>query len=328
MVLVGPEEFALARATLVAVDTMEPILDILVKPLHPVKDFLTQYSGITEEMLAPVSLTLADAQKLLLRYICEETYVIGHSLENDFKACRILPHCRILDTSILYPHPAGGTFRHALKYLAMVYLRRKIQTGSHDSFEDAAACADLVRLKLLHGVEFGVSRKLSVVAMIPPARQNGPLAPHGKAAECSPIRLFLVDEAAKLQLITTGSTRPNVIVGNSDDERVRKAMKVLRSCSGGVTDEVFMCWVQLRECQFDVLDRSEVQTEKVSVMNQRVEQLIEACPDNAVILVVAANSKPGNGNKLSKAQGLLFAFVKDREAAAPDKQRGGECAPS
>ena len=42
--------------------------------------------------------------------------MVGHSLECDLQALRLV-HTRVLDTSLVYAHPAGLPYRHALRHL-------------------------------------------------------------------------------------------------------------------------------------------------------------------------------------------------------------------
>ena len=69
--------------------------------------------------------------------------LVGHGLENDFRAL-MLVHTLVIDTSDLYPHFFGLPYRRSLKSLAKSYLKRDIQTGTHDSLEDARASLELV----------------------------------------------------------------------------------------------------------------------------------------------------------------------------------------
>ena len=54
-----------------------------------------------------------------------------------------------MDTSIVFPHPAGPSKCKSLKALAKELLKREIQQreDGHDSREDALAALDLIKLK-------------------------------------------------------------------------------------------------------------------------------------------------------------------------------------
>lgn len=87
---------------------------------------------------------------LFLSHVSSETYLVGHGLENDLRAIKIL-HSRVLDTVVMYPHPRGFPSRSALKVLCEKFLHRRIQTGSHNSVADAQAAMDLAKLKIKNG---------------------------------------------------------------------------------------------------------------------------------------------------------------------------------
>ncbi|KAK4454675.1 RNA exonuclease 1 [Podospora aff. communis PSN243] len=152
MCVTGDNEYSLTRISLVGWDG-EVVLDELVKPDKPIIDYVTQFSGITKEMLDPVTTTIRDIQARLLVLLHPKAILLGHSLDSDLKALR-LAHPFIVDTSIIFPHPRGPPLKSSLKYLAQKHLAREIQKGvgtGHDSIEDAKTCLDLVKKKCEKG---------------------------------------------------------------------------------------------------------------------------------------------------------------------------------
>ena len=158
------------------------LLDVLVHPIGEVLDLNSRYSGVWPEDLinarpwgtntsaAPkgeeakqvddghkrekkrmqiVSSPMV-ARDLLFSLIAPETPLIGHGLENDLNAVRIV-HPTVVDTILLYPQKRGLPIRNGLKMLMETQLNKQIQldTGEgHDSAEDARAAGELVRLKV------------------------------------------------------------------------------------------------------------------------------------------------------------------------------------
>lgn len=85
-----------------------------------------RFSGITEQDMIGVTTTLLDVQATLLAMFSEKTILVGHSLESDFKALRLL-HDTVVDTSVMFPHRNGYPQKRALKNLCSEYLRKIIQ---------------------------------------------------------------------------------------------------------------------------------------------------------------------------------------------------------
>ncbi|KAG9074076.1 RNA exonuclease 3 [Ceratobasidium sp. UAMH 11750] len=127
------------------------VYDKLVKPDAGVEvlDYNTRFSGV--KSLAEAELDLDGVRRELRKLIGPETILIGHALENDMRALRMV-HLNVVDTTILFPHSSGFPYRRALRDLARDHLGLLIQnsvegaeTQGHSSLEDAVATLDLVK---------------------------------------------------------------------------------------------------------------------------------------------------------------------------------------
>jgi hypothetical protein len=112
-----------------------------------------EYSGITPEMLQNVETRIEDIQVRLLAMIGEQDILVGHSLENDLQALRLV-HDKVIDTSVIFRGANGR--KYSLKHLTNVLLRLKIQDGSlgHCSSEDAQAALVLALRRARYGYSF------------------------------------------------------------------------------------------------------------------------------------------------------------------------------
>ncbi|KJH41001.1 hypothetical protein DICVIV_13028 [Dictyocaulus viviparus] len=77
------------------------VIDCVFHPDHDLVDPNTQYSGLSEEEIESSSMTLSDARDLLFEVVNSNKILIGHGLENDLKALRIV-HDAVVDTSLLF----------------------------------------------------------------------------------------------------------------------------------------------------------------------------------------------------------------------------------
>ncbi|CAI6332641.1 unnamed protein product [Periconia digitata] len=192
----------LMRLTVVSWPDPKPLVDVLVRPLGHVLDFNTRFSGITAQQFLdakpydpenpkPVKhdLRIVDspmlARDLLLSHISPQTPLIGHAIENDLNAVRLI-HPTIIDTVILFPARGGPPFRNSLKNLAKWHLNWDIQQGGadgHDSYEDSKTTGELARFRLAefwqglrtagHSISrSGIIPPLSKAPSQPPWRKN------------------------------------------------------------------------------------------------------------------------------------------------------------
>ncbi|TNY24706.1 Rexo1 protein [Rhodotorula diobovata] len=144
---------SLARVTVVSA-TGSTLLDEHVRPPPGVAilDLNTRFSGVQSGDIDKAVLDVPGVRRALARFVDEETVFVGHGVENDLKALRLI-HEKVIDTAILFPHPNGGTWRHSLRNLAKDILRKFVQAGSdptvgHSAKEDAETALELVRWKV------------------------------------------------------------------------------------------------------------------------------------------------------------------------------------
>lgn len=169
---------------------MDVLFDELVKPEEPIHDYKTQYSGITKDIMDTAKYDIQYVQDKLANIFdgisnddtvsvastknkrkddtlersitssssssptivkLQPAFIVGHSIDNDLKSLRII-HTRIIDTSLVFPHPSGLPRRYSLRQLALLHLGRVIQdqaTG-HDSTEDAMTTLHLAHTLIEH----------------------------------------------------------------------------------------------------------------------------------------------------------------------------------
>ncbi|EPQ08671.1 RNA exonuclease 1 like protein [Myotis brandtii] len=125
------------------------VYDTFVRPDRDIVDYNTRFSGVTAAHLAHTSTSIRDVQAALLTLFNAHTILIGHSLQSDLLALKLI-HGTVLDTSVLFPHRRGLPYKRSLRNLTAHYLRHVIQNrmDGHNSSEDASACMHLVIWKM------------------------------------------------------------------------------------------------------------------------------------------------------------------------------------
>ena len=106
-------------------------------------------------MLENVDIRIEQIQVRLLSMIDQNDIIVGHSLENDLRALRLV-HKKIVDTSVIFRGINGRKF--SLRHLSNVLLNKKIQQGcgssGHCSTEDAEASLVLALRRARRGDTF------------------------------------------------------------------------------------------------------------------------------------------------------------------------------
>ncbi|KAH3679886.1 hypothetical protein WICMUC_000629 [Wickerhamomyces mucosus] len=117
-----------------------PFIDDYVVVHEPIHDYLTSFSGIEPGDLDPQTSNKPLVERevvyrklwLLLNLGC---VFVGHGLTNDFRTINIsVPKSQVRDTAVFF---YKGQRILSLRYLAYSLLNKRVQTGNHDSIEDA-----------------------------------------------------------------------------------------------------------------------------------------------------------------------------------------------
>lgn len=295
------------------------VMDELVKPKEEITDYVTKYSGITEELLRDVTTTIEDIQNLFVNTVSQQDILIGHSLESDLNVMKI-KHDNIVDTSIIYEHNRGPPSKPSLKSLAEKHLNRQIQAGEgqglgHSSIEDAKACLDLVKLKIIEGKLFGVN--VGEVSIFQRLSEN---PNYNAGGEVNPSSDTDGNNTFKSLLVSYGQTREydinpdekydlTKINVTNDDEAVENFVKEIHSKNFAV--------INLRDSEFNNkwntppdyykgdLDYNQMESYKRT--NQRLEKIYQSLPDHSLLICYSQLRDP---REMFKLQGVRRNFQK------------------
>lgn len=155
MCLTTSGNLELTRITIVN-ESMTVIYESFVKPENMITNYLTRYSGITEEKLNNVTVTLHNVQQRLRTLLPADAILVGQSLNSDLHTLKMM-HPYIIDTSVIF-NLTGDRYRKTkLQILARDFLGEIIQDSKagHCSAEDSIASMKLVQLKLANSVDYG-----------------------------------------------------------------------------------------------------------------------------------------------------------------------------
>ena len=275
----------LARVSIVN-EELECIYDRFVKPEGVVLDYLTKYSGVTEEILKDVTTSLTDVQEKLLEILPPNSILVGHSLENDFHTMRFR-HPFVIDTSCLFTPFATPTCKPALRRLSRELLVTDIQNSEngHSSVEDAETCMKLVQLKLKGGASCKIAFNEITPSLFTDLQSQG-------------ITTGIVDKESVIRLFGRGSSHQ--VDAKTDEEAVEKVKEVVALSK--------FTFVQLHGMEYLLKSESDLtgekQLEQAEVLDRQVVSLVEDCPSKTVVFVVFGS---GDIRKVRNLQQQSFA---------------------
>ncbi|KAL5528994.1 hypothetical protein ACEPAG_4968 [Sanghuangporus baumii] len=149
-----PARLSLARVSVLrAADGPKlgvPFIDDHIHTSEAIVDYLTEYSGIKYGDLDPhlsrhTLVPLKMAYKKLRLLVDLGCVFIGHGLKKDFRIINLfVPEDRVLDTVDIYFIESRHR-RLSLRFLTWAVLKESIQSGEHDSIEDARCALLLFR---------------------------------------------------------------------------------------------------------------------------------------------------------------------------------------
>jgi DNA polymerase III epsilon subunit-like protein len=271
---------------------LKTVYDTLVKPDYPITDYLTKYSGITAELMDPVTTTLAQVQAHLKTFIARQDILVGHSMENDMKALQLY-HDRIVDTAVLFPRADSERHsKHSLRYLTKKYLFKDIQDQSkqvgHSSEEDAVSALQLALLKFNKGPEFGKAvSKTSVFA-------------HMKKP------VYFVDQAEGLLSLGALPHRVNTISCTTDGNVCQKAAKLVKT---NTESFVFARFSKLKElCNTERIGpigpsadfKGELLHDAVVELNAQITKVFASTKPRSLLMLISGDQPTTHMNQLKK----------------------------
>lgn len=166
---IRPIVYALARVSVIRgpsstfssdLEAGTPFIDDYVRNTEPIVDYLTSYSGIVAGDLDPATskhylVPLKQAYKKLWILLNLGCVFLGHGLKQDFRVANIMvPKSQVIDTGEVF-FIKDQLRKLSLAFLAWYVLKEEIQTGNHDSIEDARTALKLY-LKYLEYTDAGI----------------------------------------------------------------------------------------------------------------------------------------------------------------------------
>ena len=275
----------LARVSIVD-ESLKCIYDKFVKPECPIMDYKTKFSGIDEDTLKDVTTTLSDVHTELCTLLPSDCILVGHSLENDFHALKLV-HPYVIDTSCLFTPHATPFSKPPLRMLTSKLLQTKIQRkpSGHNSVEDASACMELVQLKLRKGANCTMvwneeASKSILTEMKLQGRTTG-----------------IVDKVGVVNLFGANTTLR--CIATNDEAVTTGSRDIIPQC-----DFTFLQLHAMEALLKSVLrGNQERQSKVIQSLDSDVMSVVEGCPSGSLVFVVCGSSDIHEVKRLYQQQG-------------------------
>ncbi|XP_048764666.2 RNA exonuclease 5-like isoform X2 [Ostrea edulis] len=339
MCMTKARQSELTRVSIVN-EKLETLYDTLVKPYNRITNYLTKYSGITKELLDPVTTRLSEVQKKIQELLPADAILCGQSLGGDLRAVKMY-HPYVIDTSCIYNLTGRAGMKTGLKRLTEMFVREKIQEGTegHDSVEDSVATMKLVQHKLKHNLNYGDVRmgwtaidsnpeevadekepefKLIKMEESDENIELNPLPKHIISRQSAFFRMEKYFNSMFEVLQKYGRTAAMV----TDQETVKKfgmdnGVIGIESDSDKKTKSLVKSHVQFHDfvyCSFDnyLTHLNENTTEEKIVhclekMDNRVGKILKNVKQNSLVIVIV----PGRSNQRQEHSGTTFVKIKE-----------------
>ncbi|KAL6918053.1 hypothetical protein FSHL1_009482 [Fusarium sambucinum] len=228
--IIRPTVHALARVSIIrgkGEDEGVPFIDDYINIREPIMDYLTSWSGITEQDLDP---RVSKHSLLSLKMVYKKMWILlnlgckflGHGLSQDFRVINIhIPKSQVIDTGQLF-FLKSRLRKLSLAFLAWYLLKEDIQLETHDSIEDSRTALKLYK-KYLEFEDAGILDpmlqdiyRVGREVNFKPPRKDNQQAPR---PDTPPPPLPSADGSAEpVTPVIEGRRGPNEVLENDDDD--------------------------------------------------------------------------------------------------------------
>ncbi|XP_075226129.1 RNA exonuclease 5 isoform X2 [Lycorma delicatula] len=308
MCLTSIQRNELTRVSIVD-ENHKVVYESLVKPPNKIINYLTQFSGITKEMMVGVRKTLEDVQDDLRQLLPPDVILVGQSLNFDLHALKIM-HPYVIDTSVIYNISGIRPRKAKLSILAERFLGEQIQTGhGHDSVEDSSSSLKLVQLKLANSVEFGDAVLSGCIESFAPTNFNNSHKSQNKRDGIFATSLFSHVTRNKKTAAVVGKYeimshyRPLAIMPSLNEKEKNEIRVKCQSVQTNNEAVLYAC----KEAQFHSFLMAHIKLERgesLADVDMWCSQMYQSLANNAFFIIIFA------GCAYNKAHGACFLHIK------------------